>query len=80
MTQFQKLKILGIAQKHFDLCKSRNIPTYEIHKYDLIPSANPLFDGDLTTKPMKNELIKEVEKLLSLDDYNFEKEKLLFDY
>ena len=74
MAQFQKLKILGIARKHFDLRKSRN-------KYDLmIPSANSLFDGDLTTKPMKNELIKEVEKLLSLDDYNFEKEKLLFDY
>ena len=40
-------KIIGIAQKHFDLCKSRNIPTHEILKYDLISSANLLFDGDV---------------------------------
>ena len=55
-------KIVGIAQKYFDLCKKRNIPTQKIFKYDLIPSANPLFDGDLTTKAMKNKLIKNLEK------------------
>ena len=37
-------KIIGIAQKHFDLCKSRNIPIHEILKYDLIPGANHLFE------------------------------------
>ena len=42
-------KIVRIAQKHFDICKSRNITTHEILKYDLIPSANLLFDKDLTT-------------------------------
>ena len=64
-------KIVRIAQKHFDICKSRNITTHEILKYDLIPSANLLFDKDLTTKPIKNELIK----FLSSDDYNFNKEQ-----
>ena len=42
-----------------------------------------MFDGDLTTKPMKNELIKEIEKLLSLDYYKFEKEQktcLIIDF
>ena len=66
-------KIIGIAQKHFDLCKSRNIPTHEILKYDLISSANLLFDGDVTAKPMKNNSMKELEKFLSPDDYNFNK-------
>ena len=52
------IKIVGIAQKHFHLCKSRNIHTHEILKYNLIPGANPLFDGDLKADSMKNELIK----------------------
>lgn len=42
-----KTKTVEIAQKHFDLCKRTNIPTHKILKYDLILSANPLFNRDL---------------------------------
>ena len=70
-------KKLGDAQKNIDVAKTRGISTKEIQCFDNLKN-NKLFDEDVTVKPeKKSELVKELEKLLTSFDYNFNSESQL---
>ena len=58
------------AQKQIDIASARGISMKEIVCHDHLRDSL-LFDGDLTAKPNKSELIMELENHLQASDYNF---------
>ena len=61
---------LGLAQCEIDITRSRGLSMKEILHYNHI-TQDILFDGDLTAKPDKPELVRELEKYLQVSDYTF---------
>ena len=55
------VKNIGVAQKQIDIARARGITMTELLCYDLL-ADNSLFEGDLTAKPNKSELITLLEK------------------
>ena len=70
------LKKIGDAQKQIDVARARGITLKEILCYDHL-NTNILFEEDLTAKPNKSELIKQLEKRLNTDDFSFSAESHL---
>ena len=64
-------KRIGEAQKQLEIARERGISIGEILSYDHL-NENILFVEDLTAKPNKSELVKELEQILEPFDYNFE--------
>ena len=58
------IKKVANAQKQIDVARARGFTMKEILSFDHLIS-NILFDEDLTTKPNKSELVKQLEKKLS---------------
>ena len=63
-------KDISCAQREAEIASLRGMSQEEIYTHDLLQSS-PLFDGDITTKPNKSQLISELETNLYPDDYQF---------
>lgn len=64
-------KKMGESQRNIDIARSREIPLREILTYEHTGDSI-LFDRDITTKPDKGTLIKDLEKNLFEKEYCFE--------
>ena len=64
-------KELGKAQKAIDVARSRGISMKEILQFDLITTSS-LFDDDMTSKPHKHTIMKELENHLANEDFLFD--------
>jgi hypothetical protein len=68
--QKQDKRDIGSGQKKFDIARVRGHDPREIFKYDLVKSSYLFSDEDgLMKKPVKYELMKELEKKLQPSDY-----------
>ena len=65
-------KLLDL-QKHIDVARATGILNKEILCFDHLID-NKWFEEDLTVKPDKTDLVKELEKRLTSSDYNFTSE------
>ena len=70
------IKKLRDSQKHLNVARARGIWTKEISCFHHLIN-NKLSEEDLTVKPDKRELVKELEKRLTSSDYNFTSESHL---
>ena len=62
-----------MAQKHYDIARSRGIPIKDILHFDITMQSCLFTDDDLTEKPNKYEIVKELEKNLDSSQYIFRK-------
>ena len=64
------VKKLLHSQKHMDVARARGSPTKKILHFDYLKNEK-YFEQDLTVKPDKIYLVKELEKCPTSSDYNF---------
>ena len=64
-------KDIASAQKNIDISKLRKMSLQDIYSCDFFNNS-PLFDGNITTKPDKAQLVSELEKCLTLEDKLFD--------
>ena len=69
----RSLTKLEKAQKHYGIARSRGIPIKNILHFDLTMQSCLFTDADLTEKPNKYEIVKELEKNLENSQYTFRK-------
>ena len=62
-------KEITYAHRAMEIVKERGVTISEIIKHDLLPIF-PLFDGDLTTKTGKSQLVAKLEQHLTSEHYN----------
>ena len=65
-------KTFGQAQRQMDIAQSGGIPLKEILTFEHC-GESLLFIGEITTKPDKSSLVKELEKFLEPSDYHFDR-------
>ena len=64
-------KELGKAHQAIDVARSRGISMREILQFDLITTSS-LFDDDMTSKPHKHTIMKELENHSANEDFLFD--------
>ena len=63
-------KDVAVAQHNIEIAQLRGMSQEDIYSYDFFNNS-PLFDGNITTKPDKSQLVAELEKCLTDDDKVF---------
>ena len=75
MERKKATKTTGYGQRLIDIAQSRGHTMDEILEYDVIPDNSLFQDDGLMLKANKSLLTAELEKSLSVDDYNFSLDK-----
>ena len=66
------VKELSNVQKNIDIARGQGITLSEILQHDLL-ATNVLFSDDITSKPEKHMLVKELENLFDANELSFTK-------